>query len=371
MQTAFGIMRIAVLALLIASVAAADFDDLAKQAAAALDHNPEEAITLYREALALRPGWAEGWFYLGASLYQVHRFPDALDALRRAAATAANDGAAWALMGLCEYDLGDMAGAARHIRKGEALGFSGDARFAVVARVRAAFAFLRSSEFAAAIDQLKPLAAAGDDSAPVIMAYGLSILRMPLAPEAIPASKQPLVELAGRAAWALHAQRPEQASALFERLIAEYRQAPWVQYAFGVYLLDRDPVRALAAFRSEAASHPAEVLPLLQIAALETANGAPEKALDPASEAVRLEPANAQGHLVLGRALLATGRLEQSIPELRTAVKLSPATARSHYELEQALRRAGRTVEARAEHEEFTRLKAQEDPLSLPGFEAR
>ena len=37
------------------------FDDLSRRAQAALDKHPEEAVQLYREALAMRPDWPEGW----------------------------------------------------------------------------------------------------------------------------------------------------------------------------------------------------------------------------------------------------------------------------------------------------------------------
>jgi predicted TPR repeat methyltransferase len=41
--------------------AKATFEDLQRRAEAALDTRPEEAAGLYKQALALRPEWAEGW----------------------------------------------------------------------------------------------------------------------------------------------------------------------------------------------------------------------------------------------------------------------------------------------------------------------
>jgi tetratricopeptide (TPR) repeat protein len=58
------------------------FDDLARRASDALDVHPEQAVALYQRALALRPGWAEGWLYRGASLFQLGRFREARDSLR-------------------------------------------------------------------------------------------------------------------------------------------------------------------------------------------------------------------------------------------------------------------------------------------------
>ena len=44
-----------------------DFGSLARAAQAAIDTNPAQAAELYRKALALKPDWPEGWFYLGGA----------------------------------------------------------------------------------------------------------------------------------------------------------------------------------------------------------------------------------------------------------------------------------------------------------------
>ena len=43
----------------------------------------EDAIGLYRQAVKLRPSWAEGWWFLGELLYDQNQYPEARDALRR------------------------------------------------------------------------------------------------------------------------------------------------------------------------------------------------------------------------------------------------------------------------------------------------
>src|SRR5437764_10518397 len=100
--------------LVLAAIAAsaqtpADFDDLARRAAAALQQHPGEAATLYRRAVGLRPSWAEGWFYLGASEYELKRYAEARSALTRAADLAPANGAAWAFLGLAESELADVS----------------------------------------------------------------------------------------------------------------------------------------------------------------------------------------------------------------------------------------------------------------------
>ncbi len=51
-----------------------DFDSLARRASAALGTDPKQGVKLYKQALALKPEWAEGWFDLGGGLYQIDQF---------------------------------------------------------------------------------------------------------------------------------------------------------------------------------------------------------------------------------------------------------------------------------------------------------
>ena len=101
-----------------------DFDDLARRASAAIDTHPEEAATLYQQALALRPGWADGWLYRGVALYQLGHFGEARDSFRKGVALAPDKGTAVAFLGLAEYELGDYRPALSHILKGEAMGLA-------------------------------------------------------------------------------------------------------------------------------------------------------------------------------------------------------------------------------------------------------
>src|SRR5262245_36780455 len=54
---------------------AATFESLAAQASAAREANDlEKAIPLYEQAVKLQPTWAEGYWYLGTSNYELDRF---------------------------------------------------------------------------------------------------------------------------------------------------------------------------------------------------------------------------------------------------------------------------------------------------------
>ena len=104
-------------------------DKLARSAAEALDKRPDEASSLYRQVLAIRPNWAEGWLYLGASLYQQGRHAEASDAFRKGVALAPGQGTGWAFLGLCESHLDNAEQALADIRRGEELGIGGNPQF--------------------------------------------------------------------------------------------------------------------------------------------------------------------------------------------------------------------------------------------------
>ena len=343
-----------------------DFDELARRAADALDARPEEAAALYRKALSLRPTWAEGWLYMGASLFELRRYAESCEALRKGAALAPGKGTPWAFLGMAEYELGQYQQALSHILKGEAIGLADNRGFVVGVRTRAALLYLRSSDFAQAAQQLRPLARAGYDSPEAIEALGLSALAMNTLPANLPAAKRPLVELAGRAAWAFLGERAEQSRPLFQQLGAKFPAEPGVHYMCGVFYMDHDPGAAEDEFRQELRIAPSHVLARVQWALLLIKRGEAKKAAELAGEAVRLEPSNALCHLTLGRALLSEDRTAEAIAALEKAAKLAPDNARTHFHLEQAYKRAGRDADARKEKAEFNRLRAEQEPVTVP-----
>jgi predicted Zn-dependent protease len=199
----------------------------------------------------------------------------------------------------------------------------------------------------------------------VIEAFGVSALGIPQAAAALPVNKRPLVQLAGRAAWALSAKRDEEARTLFRQLVTEYPKEPNVHYVYGFYLLENDADAAMAEFQKELQINPSHVPARLQIALLEIKAGKPGVAVEMARAGLKLQPGNVFCQLALGRALLGLGRTEEAIPELESAVKRAPENPQTHFYLEQAYRRAGRTAEAQKENAEFIRLKSRQDPLFL------
>src|SRR5215813_4948948 len=62
-----------------------------------------EALDHYATALKIRPNWKEGWWNTGAILYEEDRYPEARDAFRNLVSLDADNGPAWGMLGLCEF----------------------------------------------------------------------------------------------------------------------------------------------------------------------------------------------------------------------------------------------------------------------------
>ncbi|MGA8026461.1 MAG: tetratricopeptide repeat protein [Bryobacteraceae bacterium] len=354
-----------VLAVGLVSPQSGNFDDLARRASDALDTNPQEAAALYEQAVALRPGWADGWLYRGAALFRLGRFREARDSLRQGVALAPAKGTPLAFLGMAEYELGDYRQAISDILKGEAIGLADKPDFITAVHYRAALCYLRFSDFPLALEQLKPLVKSGIQSDAVTQALGVSVLALRYLPLTLPREKQELVNLAGRAAWAFLAERPNEATPLFAQLVSRFPGEPGVHYMNGVFLLDHDPDAAEQEFRRELQITPSHVLARVQLALLLSRSGDTAAAVQLASEAASLEPSNPMCQVTLGRVLLGAGRTGQAIAALEKAEKIAPDAARTHFYLEQAYRRAGRSADALKEEAEWRRLGAEQEPVEI------
>jgi len=124
------------------------FERMAAQADQARDANDlEKAQTLYRRALALRPAWAEGWWSLGTILYDHDKYGEAARAFGRVVALQAKHGSARAMLGLCEFALGQDAAALRDIQKGRQLGILEDPQLRRVVLFHEGVLLLRKGNF--------------------------------------------------------------------------------------------------------------------------------------------------------------------------------------------------------------------------------
>jgi tetratricopeptide (TPR) repeat protein len=346
------------------------FDDLARRAEAVLDSHPEEAAALYKQALAIRPEWPEGWLYMGGALYQLRRFAEATDALRKGVGLAPAVGTGWALLGLSESQLEDQDQALADIRKGEDLGFGENIQFETAVRVRAAQLLIRSSAFDEALAQLKPLSKYPNNPPPVEEAMGLCVLASPDEMAELSRQRKEIADLAGKAAWAFASQHPDAASAGYRQLLEQYPNEPGVHYAYGLYLMETDLQAALAEFQKEVQNNPKHWPALLVIASLQIRQGSPERAIESLHAALKAAPAKYRWlcHTGLGRANLDANKIDAAVAELETAAGQAPSKPMVHFFLAEAYRQAGRKGDADRERAEFEKIKIQQDPLGVPAL---
>jgi tetratricopeptide (TPR) repeat protein len=346
------------------------FDDLSRRAQAALDSHPQEAAQLYKQALAIRPDWPEGWLYMGGALYQSGRYAEATDALRKGLDLAPVFANGWALLGLSESQLDDPDQALADIRKGEGLGLNGNPPFETAVRVRAAQLLMRSSAFDEALAQLQPLARYPGEPQPVTETMGLCALASANDLAKAPSQRRAVVDLAGKAAWAFATQRPAEAAAAYKQLISQYPNEPGVHYAYGLFLMETDARQALAEFQKEAQANPNHWPARLVIASLEIRQGEPQKAMETLRAAMKTAPAKYHWlcHLNLGRADLDANDSAAAATELEAAVQQMPSNASAHFFLAEAYRAAGRKADAEREKSEFEKRKVEEDRLGVPAF---
>jgi tetratricopeptide (TPR) repeat protein len=375
-RTARGALLVAVLRLMAGlahaqTAAAPSFDDVAQRAQAALQVRPAEAVKLYRQAVEMRPGWAEGWFYLGASLYDLERYAESRDAFRQEVKLAPRMAPGWAFLGMAESQLNDPQHALADIRHGEDLGIRGNHEFETAVRLKAAALLLHDQAFDEALLQLQPLADGTENSPAVSDTMGLCALAIPHTMEELTEEQRAVVRMAGIAAWALVSHRPEDAESAYRQLLERYPNAPGVHYAHSLYLMETDLAAALQELEIEARNTPKHWPALILMSTLRSRQGSPELAIESLRQAMKLVPARYLWlcHAEMGRAYLTSNNATAAVSEIEIALRLEPGNAQVHYLMAQAYRRAGRKEDAQKQTLEFEKLKAQQDPAAVPEYQ--
>jgi len=321
----------------------------------------DEAVKLYHQALALNPKWAEGWWSLGTLLYDGDKYADAEQAFEKVVVLDPKQGTARAMLGLCEFELGQSGRALKDIEASKTLGVLEDKQLRDVVTYHEGVLLQRAGQFEAAKAALSSLCLNGVRSNELAGTFGMVALRMRDAgPPDVGTEAGQVVQHAGRGACLSGAKEYEAAKTEFDLVIARAPHFPLVHYAYGCVLIDaRDITGAIKEFEAEIAEQPKSVLPRLHIAVAEykvdSAAG-----LKFAEEAVQLEPDLPLGHYLLGLLLLDTGAYERAVPELEIARKAFPQEGRIDLSLATAYAHVGRTQDAARARAEFTRKKQAE-----------
>ena len=335
----------------------------------------DEAIALYRKALALKPDWAEGLWYLGTLEYDKDHFSPARDLFESFVALEAKAGQGWAMLGLCEARLKHYEVALKTLEHGRRLGLGPNRDFARVVNFQTALLLNRLGFPDPAAKLLEGIAAQVEGGngvngqkgrvladQPLVDAIGLAALRYPLMPDEVPAASLALVHQAGLAQALVAVREYADAAPVFRALVEAYPRERGVHYMYGCLLLHSDSPEAAEEFKKELAIRPQDADSRVQLAFSYLRDGDYKQGLVYAEKAVLLVPGNFAAHLVLGRLLLELDQVPRAVLELQKSVKLAPNSADAHFALASGYAQAGRAAEARHEQEEFKRLKALTDP---------
>lgn len=335
----------------------ASLEDLSRRAGAAREAGRlEQAVELYRQALARQPDWDEGRWYLATVLYELESFAEARDLFAALVERQPAHAGALGMKGLCEFQLGRHEQALADLLNARELGVARSPGIEAVVRYHTAILLNRFGDFEVANQLLTGFAVRGEESPQIVEAFGLNVLRMPVLPSQVTGTMRERVTLAGRAGYALAGRHTQEAKGALDDLIARFPGTPHSHYARGVLLLTGDADRALDEFRRELAISPNHVPARLQMAFEYLKRGEPAAARGPAEEAVRLAPDHFATRAALGQVKLASDDVRGAIDELEAAAELAPASPQVRFLLARAYARAGRDTDAERERAEFVRL---------------
>ncbi len=340
----------------------ADFSRLSAKADAARDGDRlDEAVSLYRRALGIRPSWAEGWWSLGTIEYDRDHYAEAANALRRFIKLQPENGTAQAMLGLSEFQLGHDDAALQHIEKGKSLGLQNNPDLWNVVLFHEGTLLQRKGSFQSSQDTLEDLSLRAGCNDKLAAVFGMTMLRLNLKELPPPGSPDAIIILRiGRAQCLAGQKKYDEARPQFEAVVQENPKYPNIHYAFGLFLFEiRDVAAGVDQLKQEIANDPNNTIARLRIAASEykqdSAAGLPF-----AEEAVKLDPKQPFAHMLLGLLRLDVDDYTNAIPELELARKGLPNESKIYAALGTAYSRAGRKQEAVQARQEFARLAQQE-----------
>jgi tetratricopeptide (TPR) repeat protein len=320
----------------------------------------DDAAALYQNAVKFRSDWQEGWRQLGTIEYMREHFPQAIVALQQSVAIEAKQPDTWILLGLSEFQTRDYRNSRIHLERGRALGFGGNPGAVRVSRYHLALLRNLEGDFDGAIALLIPEAGPGALADEIQLAMGIALLRIPALPDQMDPSRRAVVHSAGEAAMLLSRSYYDKAFQIFDKMLREYSDIPFLHYAYGDALASASKYDAAQAqLVEETRLNPSNELAYVRLASIALVLHQSGSALEDGRKAVALAPESAEARYVLGRSFLEGGDAPAAIRELEIARRLSPNSPKVHFNLARAYAQANRTMEAEQERAEFERLREQ------------
>jgi tetratricopeptide (TPR) repeat protein len=348
----------------------AQFKLLSEQATRASSENRlDEAAVLYRKALALKPGWTDGWWALATIEYEQDHYEKAARDFGKLLALDGRNGTAHAMLGLCQFELGKDDLALKNLLAAEQLGVLKDMQLRNVALYHLGLLQLRAGKYGGAKESFGQLAR--DRIRTRELTVGLGLAALLIKPQGAPVEGTPgaaVVERAGQAEILLTANEFERAKQTYAQLTADFPDYPNLHFAFGRLLLEtHETDQAVQEFERELQRDPKHVNSMLEIAVARELVDAPG-GLKYAEQALELAPNLPFAHYIVGMLRLDTGDAAGAIPELEIARKAFPQEAGVHFSLGKAYARVGRKADAASARAEFARLNAEKPKQTGPAI---
>jgi len=330
------------------------------------DNPVREARIIEMYALKTAPVSAEvvqtpddGQWRSAMLLYSAGNYSEAISALKTCVSRQPNNGTAWAMMGLSEFETKDYSNARIHLQRGQDLGVSGSAESVQLAEYRLATLLIQNSEFDRATELLISEPATGPLAQQIQFALGMALLRIPLLPDQVEPSKRTLIQNAGEISVLLQASKYDEAFPKLQSLLRQFPSTPFLHYAYGTGLAALSQYDdAESQLRQEISISPNSALPYLRLASIALKTHRPPDALPSAQRAVELADDSAEAHYLLGRSWLELGQPEKALPELERASRMAPNSPEVHFNLAKAYARANLPEKAEQERTIFARLNA-------------
>ncbi|GAB4236838.1 MAG: hypothetical protein Kow00109_10520 [Acidobacteriota bacterium] len=314
------------------------------------------AMEQYRAVVARNPNELSAWWYLCTLAYDAGKYVEAKDAALEMTNRWPGYGAAYAMLGLAYFNLGNFPEALRNFQQARVVGIGPHEALQRLVRYYGGMSLLRLGEFEAAFQAFEGFAYENRRFLRVVEGLGLCMLRLPYLPEQIPEDQRALVQEVGEAAFAWEGGLRDEAKAKFRGLLERYPDVPNLHYSFGALIQVAYPEEALEQFLAELEKNPAHLLALVQVAFEYIRRGEYERARPYAERAVQVDPTDFAGRFAKGRVLLELGEVEAAVRELEKAVELAPQKPEVRFVLARAYRQQGRREEAQEQFQEFQRL---------------
>jgi predicted Zn-dependent protease len=334
------------------------FDQLSRQAADARQENRnDDALRLYRLALAMNPSWADGRWNVGSILYEKEQYADARDEFLKLIGIDSQAVAGYAMLGICEYKIKDYDAALRHLDAARLLGLPKEGSVAKAAQYYLAVLLNKTGLHDAATEVLLGLSQADDASSLILEALGLAGLRITTLPEDATGIDRELARTVGQALATAGHRRAQESLRVLENLIKLHPTQLNLHYLCGIVLLQEDGNQAIEEFERELTVQPDSIHTLLAIGQEMERTQRLEEARGFAERAVRAGPSNFDTHALLGRILVSEGRLQEGAAELERARAIDSGSPQVYFALASAYARLGRNEDAERARAEFLRLK--------------